>query len=78
MLVSFVFSANQKSFVICIRVTEELHSFLSQSELGNLERFPEETSRADSGKSQSQRQNDSAIVLHQTAGNTVLTGQTQL
>ena len=34
------------------------------------------TSRADSGKSQSQRRNDSAIVLHQTAGNTVLTGQT--
>ena len=28
-------------------------------------------------KSQSHRGNDSAIVLHQTAGNTVLTGQTQ-
>ena len=38
---------------------------------------PGETSCADSGKSQSQRRNDSAIVLHQTAGNTVLTGQTQ-
>ena len=48
MLVSFVFSANQKAFVICTRVTslhscytfctrvtEELHSFLSQSELSN-------------------------------------------
>ena len=33
--------------------------------------------RADSGKSQSQQRNDSAIVLQQTAGNTVLTGQTQ-
>ena len=32
---------------------------------------------ADSGKSQSQQCNDSAIVLQQTAGNTVLTGQTQ-
>ena len=45
-VVSFVFSANQKPFVICTRVTsfalvlqdctrvtEELHSFLSQSEL---------------------------------------------
>ena len=42
-----------------------------------LERFPEETMRADSGKSQSQQRNDSAIVLQQTAGNTVLTGQTQ-
>ena len=30
-----MFSANQKPFVICIRVTEELHSFLSQSELSN-------------------------------------------
>ena len=28
-------------------------------------------------KSQSQRRNDTAIVLHQTAGNSVLTGQTQ-
>ena len=36
-----------------------------------------ETSRADSGRSQSQRRNDTAIVLHQTAGNSVLTGQTQ-
>ena len=48
MVVSFVFSANQKAFVICTRVTslqscytfcthvtEELHSFLSQSELNN-------------------------------------------
>ena len=47
-MVSFVFSANQKAFVICTRVTslhscytfctrvaEELHSFLSQSELSN-------------------------------------------
>ena len=47
-MVSFVFSANQKPFVICTRVTsfalvlqvctrvtEELHSFLSQSELSN-------------------------------------------
>ena len=42
-----------------------------------LERFPEETMPADSGKSQSQQRNDSAIVLQQTAGNTVLTGQTQ-
>ena len=46
--VSFVFSANQKAFVICTsvtsfalvlqvctRLTEELHSFLSQSELSN-------------------------------------------
>ena len=46
MVVSFVFSANQKPFVICTRVTsfalmlqvctrvrEELHSFLNQSEL---------------------------------------------
>ena len=32
---SFVFSANQKPFVICTRVTEELHSFLSQSEFSN-------------------------------------------
>ena len=38
MVVSFVFSANQKPFVICTRVTEELHSFLSQSELINF--FP--------------------------------------
>ena len=30
-----MFSANQKPFVICTRVTEELHSFLSQSELSN-------------------------------------------
>ena len=29
----FVFSANQKPFVICICVTGELHPFLSQSEL---------------------------------------------
>ena len=48
MVVSFVFSANQKPFVICTRVTsfalvwqvctrvtEELHSVLSQSELSN-------------------------------------------
>ena len=35
MLVSFVFSDNQKPFVICTRVTKELHSFLSQSELSN-------------------------------------------
>ena len=48
LVVSFVFSANQKPFVICTRVksfalvlqvctraTEELHSFLSQSELSN-------------------------------------------
>ena len=34
-------------------------------------------SRTDSGKSQSQRRNDTAVVLHQTAGNSVLTGQTQ-
>ena len=39
--------------------------------------FPGETSRADGGKSQSQRRNDTAIVLHQTAGNSLLTGQTQ-
>ena len=38
---------------------------------------PGETSRADGGKSQSQRRNDTAIVLHQTTGNSVLTGQTQ-
>ena len=38
---------------------------------------PGETSRADGGKSQSQRRNDTAIVLHQTAGNSLLTGQTQ-
>ena len=31
----FVFLASQKAFVICTRVTEELHSFLSQSELSN-------------------------------------------
>ena len=33
----------------------------------------------DGGKRQSQRRNDTAIVLHQTAGNSVLTGlgQTQ-
>ena len=30
-----MFSANQKPFVVCTRVTEELHSFLSQSELSN-------------------------------------------
>ena len=36
-----------------------------------------ETSRADGGKSQSQRLNDTAIVLHETAGNPVLTGQTK-
>ena len=42
-----------------------------------LEPFPGKTSRADSGKSQLQRRNDSAIVLHQTAENKVLTGQTQ-
>ena len=42
-----------------------------------IRQFPEETMRADSGKSQSQQRNDSAIVLQQTAGNTVLTGQTQ-
>ena len=35
LLVPYVFSANQKAFVICTRVTEELHSFLSQSELSN-------------------------------------------
>ena len=48
MLVSFVFSVNQKAFVICTRdrslhscytfctrVAEKLHSFLSQSELSN-------------------------------------------
>ena len=48
LVVSFVFSANQKPFIICTRVTsfalvlqvftrvtEELHSFLSQSELRN-------------------------------------------
>ena len=48
LLVPFVFSANQEAFVICTRVTslhsyytfctgvtEELHSFLSQSELSN-------------------------------------------
>ena len=38
---------------------------------------PGETSRADGGKSQSQRRNDTAIVLPQTAGNSVSTGQTQ-
>ena len=31
-----------------------------------LERFPGETSRADGRKSQSQRRNDTAIVLHQS------------
>ena len=31
----------------------------------------------DGGKSQSQRLNDTAIVLHETAGNPVLTGQTK-
>ena len=48
LVVSFVFSANQKPFVICTRVTsfalvlqvctrvtEELYPFLSQSELSN-------------------------------------------
>ena len=30
-----MFSANQNSFVIGTRVTEELHFFLSQSELSN-------------------------------------------
>ena len=35
LVVSFVFSANQKLFVFCTCVTEELYSFLSQSELGN-------------------------------------------
>ena len=38
---------------------------------------PGETSRADGGKSQSQRLNDTAIVLHKTAGNPVPTGQTK-
>ena len=42
-----------------------------------IRQFPGETSRVDGGKSQSQRRNDTAIVLHQTAGNSVLTGQTQ-
>ena len=32
--------------------------------------------RGDDGMRQSQRRNDTAIVLHQTAGNSVLTGQT--
>ena len=31
-----MFSTNQKPFVICTRVTEELHSYLSQSELSNV------------------------------------------
>ena len=31
----FCVFSNQKPFVICTRVTEELHSFLSQSELNN-------------------------------------------
>ena len=31
----------------------------------------------DSEKTQSQQRNNSTIVLHQTAGNSVLTGQTQ-
>ena len=53
-----------------------LEPTLSRVDL-QLERFPGETSRADGGKSQSQRRNDTAIVLHQTAGNSVLTGQTQ-
>ena len=35
LVVSFMFLASQKSFVIFTRVTEELHSFLSQSELSN-------------------------------------------
>ena len=39
LVVSFVFSANQKLFVICTRVTEELYSFLSQSELGNFSMY---------------------------------------
>ena len=35
-MVSFVFSANQKPFVICTRLTGDLHSsVLSQSELSN-------------------------------------------
>ena len=38
---------------------------------------PRGDSRADGGKSQSQRRNDTAIVLHQTTGNSVLTGLTQ-
>ena len=33
--------------------------------------------RGDGGKSQSQRLNDTATVLHETAGNPVLTGQTK-
>ena len=53
-----------------------LESTLSRVDL-LLELFPGEISRADGGKSQAHRRNDSAIVLHQTAGNTVLTGQTQ-
>ena len=53
-----------------------LESTLSRVDL-LLERFPRETSRADGGKSQSQRLNDTAIVLHETAGNPVLTGQTK-
>ena len=39
LVVSFVFSANRKLFVICTRVTEELYSFLSQSELGNFSMY---------------------------------------
>ena len=35
LLVSFVFSAKHKPFVICTRVKGELLSFLSQSELSN-------------------------------------------
>ena len=53
-----------------------LESTLSRVDL-QLERFPGETSRADGGKSQSQRLNDTATVLHEAAGNPVLTGQTK-
>ena len=53
-----------------------LASTLSRVDL-QLERFPGENSRADGGKSKSQRRNDTAIVLHQAAGNSLLTGQTQ-
>ena len=42
-----------------------------------IRKVPRGDSRADGGKSQSQRRNDTAIVLYQTAGNSVLTGQTQ-
>ena len=53
-----------------------LESTLSPVDL-QLERFPEESPHVDSGKSQAQRLNDRAIVLNLTAGNRVLTGQTQ-